>query len=190
VPPDITRYPRALLARNYRSQEQMSGHRGPSELCQGHHNTLTAGRSIFPRCNASIARPLASDDARQHARERRALALGLVLPLPPRRGACGRSLVGCHPGAVLRPAHGLHPMWDRRGGCAAELDRAAGAAELDREAMAMSCRTRSWDRVCSGFLICSFCRLGLTPSGWFWIEEWPDLLCWPPGRQVAPVTLF
>jgi hypothetical protein len=71
-------------------------------------------------------------DARQHASARRAIDRGILLHLPSFGGAERRPMAGRCPGAVLRPAHGLHLLRDHRGRRATELGRAPGTTNLDR----------------------------------------------------------
>jgi hypothetical protein len=50
----------------------------------------------------------AANDPRQHARQRRAVARGVVPPMPPSGGAERRSVARRHAGTNIRPAHGVH----------------------------------------------------------------------------------
>ena len=71
-----------------------------------------------------------ADDPRQHARQRRAVARRVVLAVPPsgdpERGPVARSRAS----AIVRPAHGVHPLWHHRRGCAAELAGTAARETL------------------------------------------------------------
>jgi hypothetical protein len=62
-----------------------------------------------------------ADDTRQHARQRRAVAQRVLLAVPspggPQRGHLARSLAS----AIVRPAHGLHPVRHHRCRRPAEL---------------------------------------------------------------------
>ena len=90
--------------------------------------------------NLSLSRdslPRPTDDARQHAPQRCAVARGQVRALSPRgRDQCRRLRRGrcC---AVLRSAHGVHLLRHHRRRRAAQLERAATAREPDRLAVAM-----------------------------------------------------
>jgi hypothetical protein len=79
----------------------------------------------------------ATNDPRQHARQRRAVARRVLLAVPspgdPERGPLARSRAG----AEIWPAHGVHPVRNHRCRRPAELAGATGAGEPDRRAMAI-----------------------------------------------------
>src|SRR3981189_169791 len=87
--------------------------------------------------NAAMCLTSNSDDARQHARAGRAVTVGELLAVPPCRRAQCRPLGGCRLRAVLRPAHGMPAVRNRRHRCMAELAGAAGAGEPDGGALAL-----------------------------------------------------
>jgi hypothetical protein len=69
-----------------------------------------------------------ADDPRQHARQRRTVARSVVLAVPPPGDPERGQLARRRASAIVRPAHGLHPVRHHRCGCAAELARATGPA--------------------------------------------------------------
>jgi hypothetical protein len=68
-------------------------------------------------------------DARQHARERHPLVGRHMLDLPPPGDRKRRPMARSHPGAGIRPAHGVHMLRDGRRRRAAQLARAEAAGE-------------------------------------------------------------
>jgi hypothetical protein len=74
----------------------------------------------------------------QHARQRRAVARGVVLTVPPPGDSERRPLARSRAGADIRPAHGLRPLRNHRCRRPTELAGTATAREPDRRAMAVS----------------------------------------------------
>ena len=106
---------------------------GPIFLRSPHHSKFHPAS----RCELGAwAGAKITDDARQHARARRVVARRVLLELSPPSGAERRSLAGSRSCADVRPAHGVHRLWDRRRRRPAELERAAAAGVADRGAMA------------------------------------------------------
>jgi hypothetical protein len=108
---------------------------------QRHHHGGTAvptafgpGRSLSTRypprhehTTTISGRP--AHDPRQHARQRRAVARGVVLAVPPPGDPERRPVARSHASAIVRPAHGVHPVRHRRCRRPAELAGTTGAAE-------------------------------------------------------------
>ena len=67
-----------------------------------------------------------ADDARQHARERRAVAFGLLPQVSPRDHHRSRPMAGPYGGVLIRASHSVHEVRDHRRRRAAEL---AGESE-------------------------------------------------------------
>jgi hypothetical protein len=68
--------------------------------------------------------------------------------MPPSCGARGRQMAGSRDGAVLRSAHGLHPMWDdrrQRAACGA-----AGATEPDGDSVALMAKRPTPEMIAEG----------------------------------------
>jgi hypothetical protein len=64
------------------------------------------------------------------ARQRRAVARGVVLAVPPPGGpVCGPPVARSRAGTDIRPTHGVHPLRNHRSRRAAELAREQPARE-------------------------------------------------------------
>jgi hypothetical protein len=110
--------------------------RRPLEVVDGPRVSLL-GRLLGHdlRYNSACPLPRPGDDAGEHARERRAFAVGHLPPVPPRgRNQC-RRVRRCDLDPGLRAAHGLPILRGHRRGREAELGRTVPAGEPDRDAV-------------------------------------------------------
>ena len=97
-------------------------------MLESGRESTSAALSFSASPHAIPSRP--SDDARQHARSRRAVARRDLRGLSPSGGAAGGSLGRRGAGQRVRPAHGLHPVRHRRRRRKARLAGDAGEGEL------------------------------------------------------------